>query len=141
MKKIIAEIKLQILAGKATPAPPIGPALGQRGLNIPDFCKQFNARTKDHDASMKLPVIITAYADRTFSFIIKSPPVSDLIKKHTNITKGSSTPGRSYACSIKRNDIVAIAKVKISDMGIDKLASAVKNVEGTVRSMGIKVVD
>ena len=141
MKKVIGEIKLQILAGKANPAPPIGPALGQKGLNIADFCKQFNDRTKSEDPSMKLPVIITAYADRSFSFIVKAPPVSDLIKKYADLQKGSSTPGRETAGNLKRNDVLKIAQMKFADMGLDELDSATKVVEGTARSMGINIVD
>lgn len=141
MKKVIGEIKLQILAGKANPAPPIGPALGQKGLNIPDFCKQFNDRTKKEDPNMKLPVIITAYADRSFSFVVKAPPVSDLIKKHANLKKGSSTPGRENAGNLKRADVLKIAEMKFADMGLDELGSAAKVVEGTARSMGINIID
>ena len=141
MKKVIGEIKLQILAGKANPAPPIGPALGQKGLNIADFCKQFNDKTKGEDPNMKLPVIITAYADRSFSFIVKAPPVSDLIKKYANLQKGSSTPGRESAGNIKRTDVLKIAEMKFTDMGLDELGSATKVIEGTARSMGVNIVD
>ena len=141
MKKVIGEIKLQILAGKANPAPPIGPALGQKGLNIAEFCKQFNDKTKKEEPSMKLPVIITAYADRSFSFIVKSPPVSDLIKKYAGLQKGSSTPGRESAGSLKKEDLLKIAEIKFIDMGLDELGAATKAVEGTARSMGINVID
>lgn len=141
MKKVIGEIKLQILAGKANPAPPIGPALGQKGLNIPEFCKQFNDRTKKEDPAMKLPVVITAYADRSFTFIVKAPPVSDLIKKYAKLQKGSSTPGRESAGSLKREDVLEIAKIKFIDMGLDELGSASEVVEGTARSMGISIID
>ena len=141
MKKIIGEIKLQILAGKANPAPPIGPALGQKGLNIAEFCKQFNDKTKNEDPSMKLPVIITAYVDRSFSFVVKAPPVSDLIKKYAGLQKGSSTPGRENAGKLKREDVLKIAEMKFADMGLDELGLATKAIEGTARSMGVSVVD
>ena len=141
MKNIIGEIKLQILAGKANPAPPIGPALGQKGLNIAEFCKQFNDRTKNEDPNMKLPVIITAFTDRSFSFIIKAPPVSYLIKKYSGIQKGSSTPGRNNAGNLKKCDILKIANTKLSDMGVDDIAKATKIVEGTARSMGVNLID
>ncbi|WPX96006.1 50S ribosomal protein L11 [Candidatus Bandiella euplotis] len=140
-KKAVGEIKLQILAGKANPAPPIGPALGQKGLNIAEFCKQFNDRTKNEDPNMKMPVIITAYADRSFSFIVKAPPVADLIRKYAGLQKGSSTPGRTMVGSIKKEDVVKIAEIKLEDIGVDKIESATKVVEGTARSMGVKVVD
>ena len=120
MKKVIGEIKLQILAGKANPAPPIGPALGQKGLNIADFCKQFNNRTKKEDPNMKLPVIITAYADRSFTFVVKAPPVSNLIKKYANLQKGSSAPGRESAGNLKKDDVLKIAEIKFKDMGLDE---------------------
>ena len=141
MKKVIGEIKLQILPGKANPAPPIGPALGQKGLNIAEFCKQFNDKTKNEDPNMKLPVIITAYADRSFTFELKSPPVADLVKKYAGLQKGSSTPGRDIVGNIKKDDILKIAKIKLKDMGLDELEPAAKVVEGTVCSMGIKVVN
>jgi large subunit ribosomal protein L11 len=141
VKKVIGEIKLQILAGKANPAPPIGPALGQKGLNIAEFCKQFNEKTKNEDPSMKLPVIITAYVDRSFSFVIKAPPVSDLIKKYAGLQKGSSTPGRESAGKLKREDVLKIAEMKFADMGLDELGLATKAVEGTARSMGVNIVD
>lgn len=141
MKKVIGEVKLQILPGKANPAPPIGPALGQKGVNIAEFCKQFNDKTKNEDPSMKLPVIITVYTDRSFTFKLKSPPVADLIKKHAGLQKGSSTPGCDIVGSIKRDDIAKIAKIKLEDMGLDELDSAKKVVEGTVSSMGINITD
>ncbi len=141
MKKVIGQIKLQILAGKANPAPPIGPALGQKGLNIAEFCKQFNEKTKNEDPSMKLPVIITAYVDRSFSFIIKAPPVSDLIKKYAGLQKGSSTPGRESVGKLKKEDVLKIAEMKFADMGLDELGLATKAVEGTARSMGVSIID
>ena len=141
MKKVIGEIKLQILPGKANPAPPIGPALGQKGLNIAEFCKQFNDKTKNEDPNMKIPVIITAYVDRSFTFQLKSPPVADLVKKYSGIQKGSSTPGRDMVGSIKKDDILKIAKIKLEDMGLDELEPAAKVVRGTVFSMGVNIAD
>ena len=141
MKKVIGEIKLQILPGKANPAPPIGPALGQKGLNIAEFCKQFNDKTKNEDPNMKIPVIITAYVDRSFTFQLKSPPVADLVKKYSGIQKGSSTPGRDMVGSIKKDDILKIAKIKLEDMGLDELEPAAKVVRGTVSSMGVNIAD
>ena len=140
MKKIIGAIKLQILAGKANPAPPIGPALGQKGLNIASFCKQFNAKTSNKDSNVKLPVVITVYADRTFDFIVKEPPVSSLIKQHLNLQKGSNLPGRKNIGNITKEAVVKIAKIKFPDMGLDEIGSANKAVEGTARSMGINVI-
>ena len=141
MKKVIGEIKLQILPGKANPAPPIGPALGQKGLNIAEFCKQFNDKTKNEDPNMKIPVIITAYVDRSFTFQLKSPPVADLVKKYSGIQKGSSTPGRDMVGSIKKDDILKIAKIKLEDMGLDELEPAAKVIRGTVSSMGVNIAD
>lgn len=141
MKKVIGEIKLQILAGKANPSPPIGPALGQKGLNIVEFCKQFNEKTRQSDPEMKLPVIITAYADRSFTFIVKSPPVSDLVKKYAGVKKGASAPGRETVGKLKKSDLLSIAEIKFSDMGLSALGMAIKAVEGTARSMGIEIVD
>lgn len=141
MKNIIGEIKLQILAGKANPAPPIGPALGQKGLNIAEFCKQFNDRTKNEDPSMKLPVIITAFTDKSFTFVIKSPPVSYLIKKYSGLQKGSSTPGRHSAGNLKKCDMLKIANIKLSDMGLDDIVQATKIVAGTAKSMGVDLID
>ncbi len=139
MKKSIGEIKLQIQPGKANPAPPIGPALGQKGLNIPEFCKQFNDRTKDMDKDMSVPVIITAYADRSFTFVLKSPPVSNLLRKYSSIPKGSSAPGRDFVGKISPGDVEKIAKIKLSDMGVDDVEAAKKMVMGTARSMGIEI--
>lgn len=141
MKKIIGEIKLQVLAGKATPAPPIGPALGQKGLNISEFCRQFNDKTKGNDSTMKLPVIITAYSDRSFTFLVKAPPVADLIKKHAGLQKGSASPGRESVGRLTQNHVLKIATEKFSDMGLDTIGKATKIVEGTARSMGVKIVD
>jgi large subunit ribosomal protein L11 len=140
VKKIISEIKLQILAGKANPAPPIGPALGQRGLNIAEFCRQFNAKTKDQDPNIKLPVIITAYVDRSFSFIVKAPPVADLIKKYAGLQKGSATPGRNMVGTLRREDVYNIANIKFLDMGLYNVDEAIKTIEGTARSIGVTII-
>lgn len=139
-KKQISEIKLKIKPGQANPAPPIGPALGQKGLNIQDFCKQFNDRTKGKDSTMPLPVIIMAKANRTFTFIVKEPPVSSLILKYSGTSKGSSTPGRDSAGQIKVSDVSQIAQIKLSEMVGADLTAAEKMVTGTAKSMGIEVV-
>ncbi|WHQ47099.1 MAG: 50S ribosomal protein L11 [Candidatus Midichloria sp.] len=140
-KKVVAEIKLEIPAGKATPAPPIGPALGQRGLNIMEFCKQFNDRTKEMKQGTPVPIIITAYADKSFSFVLKSPPVSYFVKEFVGIASGSKTAGRATAGQIAIGKVKEIAKIKMVDMGIDNLESAVNMVKGTARSMGVQVVE
>ncbi len=140
-KKVVAQIKLQIPAGQATPAPPVGPALGQHGVNIGAFVKEFNDRTRDKEPGLILPVVINVYEDRSFDFIIKSPPTSVLIKKACAIAKASSTPGRETIAQISRDKIVEIAKMKMQDMNAGDLDAAIKMVEGTARSMGIKVVD
>ncbi len=140
-KKVVAQIKLQIPAGQATPAPPVGPALGQHGVNIGAFVKEFNDRTRDKEPGLILPVVINVYEDRSFDFIIKSPPTSVLIKRACAIAKASSTPGRETIAQISRDKVVEIAKQKLQDMNAGDLESAIKMVEGTARSMGIKVVD
>ncbi|MDJ1257239.1 MAG: 50S ribosomal protein L11 [Candidatus Midichloria sp.] len=140
-KKVVAEIKLEIPAGKANPAPPIGPALGQRGLNIMEFCKQFNDRTKEMKQGAPIPVIISAYADKSFSFILKNPPVSYFVKEFAGIASGSKTAGRATAGQIAIDKVKEIAKIKIVDMSIDDLESAVNMVKGTARSMGVQVVE
>ncbi|RZI46720.1 50S ribosomal protein L11 [Rickettsiales endosymbiont of Peranema trichophorum] len=139
--KIVCQIKLQVPAGQANPSPPIGPALGQRGLNIKDFCTQFNDKTKGFEQGMPVPVIITAYADRTFTFVTKTPPTSYLVKKAAALQKGSQTPGRSTAGQIPKAKVEEIAKMKLVDMGIDGIDSAISQVMGTAVSMGIQVVD
>ncbi len=140
-KKVVAQIKLQIPAGQATPAPPVGPALGQHGVNIGAFVKEFNDKTRDKEPGLILPVVINVYEDRSFDFIIKSPPTSVLIKRACAIAKASSTPGRETIAQISRDKVVEIAKQKLQDMNAGDLESAIKMVEGTARSMGIKVVD
>ena len=140
-KKVVAEIKLEIFAGKASPAPPIGPALGQKGLNIMDFCKQFNEKTKEMKSGTPVPVIISAYTDKSFTFVLKDPPVSYYIKEFSGIVGGSKTPGRDIAGQINIDKVKEIAKIKMKDMDVDNLESAVSMVKGTARSMGIQVVE
>jgi large subunit ribosomal protein L11 len=137
-KKVISQIKLQIPAGKANPSPPVGPALGQHGVNIMGFCKEFNARTKN-DEGMIIPVIITVYQDRSFTFITKSPPVSDLLKKAANIIKGSKEPNKQKVGAVTKKQIEEIAKIKMKDSNASNIEAIAKTVEGTARSMGIEV--
>lgn len=137
-KKITGFIKLQIPAGKANPSPPIGPALGQRGVNIMAFCKEFNAKTTKQVGSI-LPTVITVYADKSFSFITKSPPASDLLKKAAKIEKGSQTPSKAVAGSVTHAQILEIAKTKMADLNAFTEAAAVKIIEGSARSMGLEV--
>jgi len=139
-KKVVAEVKLQLPAGKATPAPPVGPALGQRGVNIMEFCKRFNAETADK-AGMILPVIITVYEDRSFSFVVKTPPASFLLKKAAGLEKGSGETKRKSAGRISRKQVEEIAKIKMPDLTANDLEAAVKIIEGTARSMGIEIAD
>jgi large subunit ribosomal protein L11 len=138
-KKITALVKLQVTAGQANPAPPIGPALGQHGINIMEFCKQFNERTASQTGTV-LPVIITVYADRSFSFITKTPPAAILLKKAINIDKGSKEPNRSKVGEISKAQVEEIAKLKLKDLNARTVEAAVKVIEGTARSMGVKVV-
>ena len=138
-KKVKTKIKLQCPGGQANPAPPIGPALGQHGLNIMDFCKQFNEKTKDKQGTV-IPVLITVYEDKTFTFIMKSPPVAAQLKKAAGLAKASGEPGRVKIGSVKRSDVEQIARDKMSDLNTSKLEQAMKVVEGTARSMGIEVL-
>ncbi|KRT66384.1 MAG: 50S ribosomal protein L11, large subunit ribosomal protein L11 [Candidatus Dadabacteria bacterium CSP1-2] len=138
MKKVIGEVKLLVPAGKATPSPPVGPALGQKGVNIMEFCKAFNAQTSKMDGIF--PVIVTVYADRSFSFIIKTPPVSYLLKKASGLDKGSVTASRVKVGKVTRSQVREIANIKLPDLNSDDIEAAVKIVEGTARSMGIEVV-
>jgi large subunit ribosomal protein L11 len=137
-KKITAFIKLQVPAAKATPAPPIGPALGQHGLNIMGFCKEFNARTQDQKG-MIIPVIITVYADRSFTFVTKTPPASVLLMKAAKLEKASGVPNRNKVGTLTKAQIEEIAKIKMPDLNAASLEAAVKTIEGTARSMGIDV--
>ena len=140
-KEILELIKLQIPAGGANPAPPVGPALGQRGLNIGDFVKQFNDRTKNLEKNAPIPVLITAYKDRTFKFITKLPPVSHYLKKAAKIDKGSSTPGRESVGKVTIKDVEKIAKEKMVDLNAINLEGAVNMVKGSAVSMGMEVVN
>jgi large subunit ribosomal protein L11 len=137
-KKIIANIKLQIPAGAANPAPPVGPALGQHGLNIMEFCKAFNERTKQ-DIGTIIPVIITVYQDRSFNFICKKPPVSFLLKEAAQIEKGSPEPNKNKVAKINRSKVKEIAEIKMPDLNANDIESAMRIIEGTARSMGIEV--
>lgn len=139
-KKVIKRIKLQIPAGKANPAPPIGPALGGAGVNIMAFCKEFNAKTQELAGSV-IPVVITVYADKTFTFIMKKPPVADMLKKFLGLAKGSAIPNRNKVGKITRAQACDIAKTKIQDMNARDLEAATKVVLGTARSMGIDLVE
>ncbi len=138
-KKITGYIKLQVPAGKANPAPPIGPALGQHGVNIMEFCKAFNAKTAQNDPDMKIPVVITVYADRSFTFETKTPPAADLLKKAAGIGKGSGKPNKEKVGSITRAKVEEIAKLKMPDLNTTNLESAIKTIEGTALNMGLTV--
>jgi len=137
-KKVLAQIKLQVEAGKANPSPPIGPALGQHGVNIMDFCKTFNAKTTGQEG-MIIPVVITVYEDRSFSFITKTPPASVLLKKSAKIAKGSSDPKRNKVATVTMPQVEEIAKIKMQDLNANDLEQACKIIMGTARSMGIEV--
>lgn len=137
-KEVVAQIKLQIPAGKANPAPPVGPSLGQHGVNIMEFCKQFNARTQKDEGSI-IPVVITVYKDRTFSFVTKTPPASDLLKKAAGIIKGSGAPNKEKVGKITQAQLREIAKQKMADLNSADLEGAIKIIEGTARSMGISI--
>ena len=139
-KKVTALIKLALPAAKATPAPPVGPALGQHGVNIAGFCKEYNAKTSDK-VGLIIPVEISVYEDRSYTFLLKTPPASVLLAKAANVTKGSSTPNQVNVGSITRSQLEEIATIKLPDLNTTKLTSAVKVVEGTARNMGISIVD
>lgn len=138
-KKVTGQIKLQIPAGQANPAPPVGPALGQHGVNIMGFCKEFNARTKDQ-GGMVIPVVITVYQDKSFTFITKSPPASALLKKAAGIAAGSKTPNKDKVGKVTKKQVLEIVKLKLSDMNATNEEAAVRVIAGTARSMGIEVV-
>ena len=139
-KKVVGEVKLQIAAGQANPSPPVGPALGQRGVNIMEFCKAFNAKTQSQ-AGMIIPVIITVYADRSFTFVTKTPPASILLKKAAGVEKGSKDPKRAFAGRVTKAQVREIAELKLTDLTAGGLEAAIRTVEGTARSCGIQVVD
>jgi large subunit ribosomal protein L11 len=138
-KKMIATVKLQVKGGQANPSPPIGPALGQHGVNIAEFCKSFNAKTQDQ-MGVVIPVIITIYADRSFSFITKTPPASVLLKQAAKIAKGSNQPSREKVGEVTRKQVEEIARMKMEDLNAFDLENAVRIIEGTARSMGIQIV-
>jgi large subunit ribosomal protein L11 len=140
-KKIAGYVKLQVPAGKANPSPPIGPALGQRGLNIMEFCKAFNAATQGLEPGMPIPVVITAYADRTFTFATKTPPASYLLKKAAGLEKGTQTPGRATSGKVSASQVREIAEQKMKDLNANDLDAAVRMIAGSARSMGIEVVE
>ncbi|NLV31703.1 MAG: 50S ribosomal protein L11 [Acidobacteria bacterium] len=137
-KKIVANIKLQVAAGKATPAPPVGSALGPHGLNIMDFCKAFNAKTAKQEGLI-IPVVVTVYADRTYSFVTKTPPAAILLKKAANIAKGSGEPNKNKVAKVTMKDVREIAQLKMPDLNASDIDAAVKIVMGTARSMGVEV--
>lgn len=139
-KKVTGQIKLQIPGGQANPAPPVGPALGQRGVNIMEFCKAFNAKTQDQKG-MVIPVIITVYSDRSFTFITKTPPAAILLLKAAKVEKGSGTPNKSKVGKVTKKQIEEIAKIKMPDLNAGSLEAAMRTVEGTAKSCGLNVVD
>ncbi len=139
-KKVLGKIKLQIPAGQANPAPPVGPALGQQGVNIMDFCKAFNAKTQDR-AGLVIPVVITVYQDRSFTFITKSPPASSLLKRAAGLAKGSGVPNRDKVGKVTKEQVKEIAKMKEEDLNAVEIERAMRIIEGTARSMGIEVTD
>ena len=140
-KKIEGYIKLQVPAGTANPSPPIGPALGQRGVNIMEFCKAFNAATQDLEKSAPIPTVITVYADRSFSFVTKTPPASFYLKKAAKLKSGSSEPGKVSAGTIKKSAVKEIAEAKMKDLNANDIDQAMKIIEGSARSMGLEVVE
>ena len=140
-KKIEGYIKLQVAAGSATPSPPIGPALGQRGVNIMEFCKAFNASTQELEKGMPIPTVITVYADRSFTFVTKTPPASFLIKKAAGLKSGSKEPGKVSAGKIARSKLTEIAEMKMKDLNANDLEAATKIIEGSARAMGLQVVE
>ncbi len=140
-KKITGYIKLQVPAGKANPSPPIGPALGQRGVNIMEFCKAFNAATGDQEVGMPIPTVITVYADRSFSFETKTPPASYLIKKAAGLKSGSKEPGKVSAGTIARSKLSEIAQTKMKDLNANDIEAATRIIEGSARAMGLEVVE
>jgi len=140
-KKVTGQVKLQIQAGKATPAPPVGPALGQHGVNLMEFCKAYNAKTSAKELEgMVVPVVITIYSDRSFTFVTKTPPASDLLKRAASIAKGSGTPNRQKVGTVTAAQVEEIAKTKLPDLNAASLETAINSIRGTARSMGIDVV-
>jgi large subunit ribosomal protein L11 len=140
-KKVTGFLKLQVPAGSANPAPPIGPALGQRGLNIMQFCKDFNAQTQKMEKGMPIPVTITIYQDKSFTFEMRTPPVSYFLKKAAKLSSGSKTPGRDFAGTVNKKQVKEIAEAKMKDLNCDTVEAAMKMIEGSARSMGIQVAE
>jgi large subunit ribosomal protein L11 len=138
-KKVVGYVKLQVPAGSANPSPPIGPALGQRGLNIMEFCKAFNAKTQDQEKGMPIPVTITVFSDKSFTFLMKTPPASYFLKKAAKLSSGSKTPGRDFAGSVTRAQVRQIAETKMKDLNANDVDNAMLLIEGSARSMGIEV--
>ena len=139
-KKIAAQIKLQIVAGKATPSPPVGPALGQHGVNIMEFCKSFNAQTQNQE-ELIIPVVISVYQDRSFTFITKTPPAAVLIKKELNLEKGSGEPNKTFAGQLNKSQLEKIARTKMTDLNCYDVEAAMRIISGTARSMGVEIVE
>ena len=139
-KKVVGQLKLQVAAGSATPSPPIGPALGQRGINIMEFCKAFNAQTQEMEKGQPIPVVITYYQDKSFTFAMKTPPVSYFLKKAANLKSGSKEPGKAVAGKISRDKVREIAEAKMKDLNANDVEAAMRMVEGSARSMGLEVV-
>ena len=139
-KKVAGQLKLQVPAGSATPSPPIGPALGQRGINIMEFCKSFNAQTQELEKGSPIPVAITYYQDKSFTFVMKTPPVAYFLKKASNLKSGSKEPGKIKAGEISKKKVREIAEVKMKDLNANDIEAAIKMVEGSARSMGLEVV-
>ncbi len=140
MKKVIAKVKLQVPAGQATASPPVGPALGQQGVNIGEFIKQFNARTGKEEPGITIPVVVTVYGDRSFSFVTKTPPASVLLKKAAKIAKGSSEPNRTMVGQVTMEQVRQIAELKFKDLNANDMEKAIEIIRGTARSMGIQVI-
>jgi large subunit ribosomal protein L11 len=138
-KKVNAYVKLQVAAGKANPSPPVGPALGQHGVNIMDFCKQFNAQTQQMEPGLPIPVVITVYSDRSFTFIMKTPPASVLLRKAAKIDKGSSVPNKNKVATLTREQVEEIARIKMPDLTAADMDAAIRTIAGTARSSGIDV--
>jgi len=138
-KKVNAYVKLQVAAGKANPSPPVGPALGQHGVNIMDFCKQFNAQTQQLEPGLPIPVVITVYSDRSFTFIMKTPPASVLLRKAAKIDKGSSVPNKNKVATLTREQVEEIARIKLPDLTAADMDAAIRTIAGTARSSGIDV--
>ena len=139
-KKVAGQLKLQVPAGSATPSPPIGPALGQRGINIMEFCKAFNAQSQEMEKGSPIPVVITYYQDKSFTFVMKTPPVTYFLKKAANLKSGSKEPGKAKAGSISRDKVREIAEAKMKDLNANDVEAAMRMVEGSARSMGLEVV-